>query len=338
MKQIHARRPACADPSRRTWLRAAGGIAAAHLASPVLGQANASIVKIIVGFPPGGFLDVIARMLASKLEGVLHRTVIVENRPGAGSRLAASLFKRMPADGTHLMLTTDGLLVHVPQVFRKLEFDPFLDFTPVSTVSRFSYVLATGADPKVDSLQALADWLRRNPAKASFGHPGAGSAPHFLGLFLGERLGVSPVAVPYQGGAPLLAALAGGGQISFGINGLASDMLEFHRSGKTRIQAVTGDSRNPLLPEVPTFGELGYPSVPGGWTAVYLPRGASAEVVARIHAALQEVLALPEVRERIAGFGMQAQGSSAEALARLARDDFDTWKPIIEKSGFKIES
>lgn len=324
--------------SRRTVLRAAGALAAAQLALPALGQQNHPVAKIIVGFPPGGFIDVIARMLANKLEPELKRAVIVENRPGAGSRLAANLFRRMPADGSHMMLAVDSLMVHAPTVFTNLGFDVFRDFTPVCGVSGFSYVLATGPDPKPDSLPALAEWLRRHPERASFGHPGAGTAPHFFGLLLGEKFGVPMTHVPYQGGAPLLAALAAGGQISCAINGLASDMLEFHRSGKTRIQAVTGERRSPLLSDVPTFTELSYPTVPDGWSAIYLPQGAPQEVVARTNAALQTVLALPDVRERIAGFGMRTQGGSAEALARLARDDFNTWKPIIEKSGFKLDS
>lgn len=322
--------------SRRTLLRAAGA-AAACLAAPALAQPGA-VVKITVGYPPGGLMDAIARVLAQGLERELRRTVIVENRPGAGARLAASLFKRQPADGTNLMLATDSLMVHAPHVFTRLGFDVFQDFTPVAAVSSFSYVLATGPDPRADSLGALAEWLRASPDRAAFGHPGAGSAPHFFGLVLGERFGVPLTAVPYQGGAPLLTALASGGQIAFGVNALASDMLEFHRSGRTRIQAVTGDQRSALLPDVPTFGELGYPSVPRGWSAIYLPHGAAAEVVSRLNEALQAVLAQQEVRERIAGFGMQTESGSAQRLARLARADYATWKPIIEKSGFKLDS
>jgi len=283
-------------------------------------------------------MDAIARVLAQGLEGELGRTVIVENRPGAGARLAAGVFRRQPADGTNLMLATDSLMVHAPHVFNKLGFDVFQDFTPVAVVSSFSYVLATGSDPRVDSLGALAEWLRKNPSRAAFGHPGAGSAPHFFGLVLGEKFGMPLTAVPYQGGAPLLTALAAGGQIAFGVNALASDMLEFHRSGRTRIQAVTGDRRSALLPDVPTFGELGYPSVPRGWSAMYLPAGASAELVSRLNTALQAVLARQDVRERIAGFGMQTEGGSAERLAKLAREDYGIWKPIIEKSGFRLDN
>ncbi len=322
--------------SRRALLRAAGA-AAACLAAPAFGQAGA-VVKITVGYPPGGLMDAIARVLAQALEGELRRAVIVENRPGAGARLAAGLFKRQPADGTNLMLATDSLMVHAPHVFSQLGFDVFQDFAPVAAVSSFSYVLATGSDPKVDSLDALASWLRRNPGRGAFGHPGAGSAPHFFGLVLAEKFGMPLTAVPYQGGAPLLTALAGGGQVAFAVNALASDMLEFHHSGRTRIQAVTGDKRSPLLPDVPTFGELGYPSVPRGWSAIYLPHGASAAVVTRLNEALQAVLALPQVRERIAGFGMQTEGGSTQRLDSLAREDFATWKPIIEKSGFKLDS
>lgn len=323
--------------ARRMLLRAASSIAVAPLALPAFAKSSASTIKIIVGYPPGGLVDAIARMLAHKLEGRLKRTVIVENRPGAGARVAATLFKRMPADGSHLMLATDSLMAQAPHVFNKLGFDVFQDFTPVTTVSTMSYVLATGTDPKLDSLKALNDWLHKNPGKSSFGHPGAGTAPHFFGMLLSDKIGVQMIPVPYQGGAPLLVALAGGGQISCGINALASDMLEFHRSGRIRIQAVTGESRSLLLPDVPTFNELGYPSVARGWTALYLPPGASKATVEYTSTALKEVLDLSEARETISGFGMQPMWSGAENLAKIARDDYQAWKPIIEKSGFKLD-
>lgn len=323
--------------SRRRLLRTASAAAAASLAAPVFAQKVAP-VKITVGYPPGGLVDSLARLLAYKLESELNRTVIVENKPGAGARLAANLFRRLPADGSNIMLVTDAVMVHAPLVFNKLGFDPFEDFTPITSVSGFTYVVATGSDPKVDSLEALGEWLRKNPNRASFGHPAAGSAAHFFGLLLGEKFGVPMTPVPYQGGAPLLAAVAGGGQVSCAVNALASDMLEFHRSGRTRIQAVTGESRSPSLPDVPTFIELGYPSVPPGWSALYLPKGASGETVEQLNQAMKSVLAQPDVRERIAEFGMQPLGGSAEALARMARDDFATWTPIIEKSGFKLEN
>lgn len=323
---------------RRGLLRAAGSVVAAQLALPTFGQQGSTTTKIFVGFPPGGFMDTIARLLSTRLEAELKRTVIVENRPGAGARLVASLFKRLPADGTNLMLTTDAVMVHAPLVFRNLGYEPLQDFTPVSSVSSYIYALFTGPDPKVDSLQGLSEWLHKNPGKASFGHPAAGSAAHFFGLLLSEKVGVPMTPVAYQGGAPLLGAVGGGGQVTCGINGLAGDMLEFHRAGRIRVQAVTGPNRHPLLPDVPTFTELGYPTVPRGWAAMYLPQGAKPDVTAGINTALQNVLARQDVHDRIAEYCMQVQGGGPEAQSKLQREDAVTWKPIIEKSGFKLDA
>ena len=143
--------------------------------------------------------------------------------------------------------------------------------------------------------------------------------------------------VPYQGGAPMLAALAGG-QISAAINAVAVDMVEMHRSERTRIVAVSGDKRVPQLGEVPTVVELGYPSVPRGWAALYLPAGAPPAVVGRLNSAVAAVLAKQDVRGRLAGFGLEPQTSSSESLAATMRADFAVWRLIIAASGFKLDS
>ena len=324
--------------TRRRLLRFATGAALpAFVALPSFAQGTSVPVKLVVGYPPGGLTDSVARVLGERLKDELKRPVLVDNRPGAGGRVAAGSFRRLPADGEHVMLATDSLMVHAPLVFRTLPFDVFQDFSPISMVAQFPYAFATGAVPKVDTLAQYVDWLRKNPDKASFGHPAPGSAPHFYGLMLGEKVGVPMTPIPYQGGAPMLAALAAG-QVSAAINAVAVDMVEMHRSGRTRIVVITGDKRVPQLPEVPTAAELGYPSVPRGWAALYLPPGAQPSVVERMNAAVAAVLANAEVRARLEGFGLEPQGSSAASLAATMRGDVATWRPIIAASGFKLDS
>jgi tripartite-type tricarboxylate transporter receptor subunit TctC len=324
--------------SRRRFLQQASAMAMPALAGfPAWSQTQGSSVKLVVGYPPGGITDTIGRLMADKLKDELQRTVIVENRPGAGGRVGAASFKRLPADGEWLMLGTDSLMVHAPLVFRSLPFDVHQDFTPVSLVAEFPYAFATGTEPRVADFAQYVAWIKANPSKAAFGHPAPGSAPHFFGLMLGEKIGVPMTPVPYQGGAPMLAAVAGG-QVSAGINALASDMIEMHRSGRTRIVAVTGDKRVPQLTEVPSIVELGYPSVPRGWAALYLPAKAPRVVGERYAAAVTAVLAKPEVTERLASFGLDARGSTPEALSVMMKSDAAAWTPIIEASGFKLDA
>lgn len=323
--------------TRRQVLHVASAALPAVVGLPSFAQGSSAPVKLIVGYPPGGLTDSIARVLAERLTDELKRPVLVDNRPGAGARVAAAAFRRLPAEGDHLMLNTDSLIVQAPLVFRSLPFDVFADFAPVSMVAQFSYAFATGSTPKVETLAQYVDWLRKNPDKANFGHPAPGSAPHFYGLMFGEKVGVPMTAVPYQGGAPMLAALAGG-QVSAAINAVAVDMVEMHRSGRTRIVAVSGDKRVPQLSEVPTVVELGYPSVPRGWAALYLPAGAPPAVVGRMNSAIVAVLANKDVQARLAGFGLDPGSSSAESLAATMRADFAVWRPIIAASGFKLDS
>ncbi|RZL65075.1 MAG: hypothetical protein EOP81_05935 [Variovorax sp.] len=325
-------------PRRRRFLAQAAAMAGPALVGfPAWSQGQSNPVKLVVGYPPGGITDTIGRLMADKLKDELKRPVIVENRPGAGGRVGAASFRRLAPDGEWLMLGTDSLMVHAPLVFRSLPFDVQQDFTPVSQVAEFPYAWATGTVPRVADFAQYVAWIKANPSKAAFGHPAPGSAPHFFGLMLGEKIGVPMTPVPYQGGAPMLAAVAGG-QVSAGMNAVASDMLEMHRSGRTRIVAVTGDKRVAQLPDVPSIVELGYPSVPRGWAALYLPAKAPRVVGEQYAAAVTAVLARPEVQERLARFGLDARGSTPAALSALMKADAAAWTPIIEASGFKLDA
>lgn len=304
-------------------------------ALPAWAQGGEAPARILVGFPPGGSTDTIARVLADKLREELKRPVIVENRPGAGGRLLAATLKNQPNDGSVVMLAPDALLTTNPFVFRNLTYDP-AELVPISLVAEFRFAFATGPKTGAKTFADYVQWARANRNSASFGSPAAGSPLHFVGLMVGRDIGVELLHVPYQGGPPLLTALVGG-QVSAGVNTL-TDMLGMHRSGRIRILAITGANRTPLLPEVPTFAELGHKQVIArGFFGLYAPAGTPAVAVARWSAALQRVLEGADVRERLAALAFEARASTPAELDRMAREDAAIWGPVIKASGFAVD-
>jgi tripartite-type tricarboxylate transporter receptor subunit TctC len=295
-----------------------------------------STAKILVGFPPGGSADTIGRLIADKLQGVLKRTVIVENKPGAGSRLVVESIKNAPADGSVVMIAPETISTTAPIVFKKLTYDPAKDYLPVSLLVQFPFAFAVGSDPKVATFKEYEQWAKAHPARANFGSPAPGSPPHFFGLLIGKNIGVDMVHVPFLGTAPIVTNLAGG-QISAGISS-AGDLIEHHRGGRIRVVAVSSEQRMKQLPDVPTFIELGYPEAVGtGFYALYLPPKASPAVVQKWNAAVRQVLAMPDVQEKLRSMGLEPKATSPEEVTRLTAAGAAKWGPIIRASGFSLE-
>lgn len=327
--------PDVCSTARRSLMGLVAGLCAVGSTGIASAQSSDAPLRILVGFAPGGSADVVARLLADRLREDFKRPVLVENRPGAGGRVLAAALKLQPADGSVLMLAPDALCTTNPFVFKKLGYDP-AELQPVSLVAEFQFAFATGAESGAKSFPDYVKWAREHRSTASFGSPAAGSPLHFIGLMVGRDIGVDLLHVPYQGGAPLLTALAGG-QVSAGVNTL-SDMLEMHRSGRIRILAVPGAKRSPLLPDVPTFAELGHKQVIArGFYGLYAPAGTPAAATAPWSTALRRVLALPELRERLLAMGFEPRASGADELDRMARADAAVWGPVIQSSGFSVD-
>lgn len=308
-------------------------LASASLTS--FAQRNDAPVRIVVGFPAGGSADTIARLLADKLKDTLKRPVLVDNKPGAGGRIAAGALKTMPNDGSVVMLAPDALVTTNPFVFKKPGYE-VNDLVPVSLVAEFPFALATGADMGPKSFAEFQKMVRSNPKSADFGSPAAGSPLHFLGLMIGRAMGVDMLHVPFQGGAPLVTSLISG-QPTVGVN-TVTDMIEMHRGGKLRILAVTGNQRSSLLPGVPTFGELGFKQIIlKGHYALYAPAGMSSAAIESWNAALAQVLQSSDVRERLASIGFTARASTPQELLQMGRDDAAVWGPVIKESGFTAD-
>jgi tripartite-type tricarboxylate transporter receptor subunit TctC len=318
---------------RRKWLTALPAALLACASLSAFAQSDKPPARIIVGFPAGGGFDGVARLLADKMRTELKRPVVVDNRAGAGGRIAVDVLKAAPRDGSVVMLGPDALVALYPFTMRKINYDPAKDLQPIGTVTEFPFTFATGTQPAVKTLKEFITWSKGNPNKVNYGIPARGAPHHFFGIVLSQTIGVPMEDIPYQGSAPMLTDLMGG-QISAGIDVMGST-LEQHRAGKLRIVAVSSEQRVPQLPDVPTFAELGYPGITGmGFNALYAPSGTSKEHIAEWSQALVKTLAIPEVRGQLMNMGSLPVGKGPEELDARGKQAAARWAPVIKASGF----
>ena len=318
----------------KTWIQWAAGFAASlTLAAAAQAQVDKP-VRLLVGFPPGGSADIAARLLTERIGAELKQPVVVDNKPGAGGRIAAELLKNAAPDGTTLLLTPIVVPVLAPLVFSRLAYNPTTDFAPVGQVANFQFAISVNAAHPAKNVQDLVAWYKANPALANYGTPGAGSLPHFFGVMLANGAGIDLVHVPFSGGGPLMNALVGN-QVSAAIDTMV-DQIELMRSGKIRMLATSGATRSPLLPDVPTIVESGFKGVEGtSWFAIYAPAKTQPATIQQLNAALNKALAAPELRERFIKLGLEPTGGSPAELAAIMQRDTERWAPVIKASGFR---
>jgi tripartite-type tricarboxylate transporter receptor subunit TctC len=307
-------------------------LAAASLAVPAA-LAQDRTTRILVGFPPGGSVDTISRLLAEKLRGSLGGNVIVENRPGAAGRVVLGELRRAAPDGQTLVVSPSGAMVIAPWLYNNLGYDPLKDFTPVSRLTVFDFAVTAGPSAPPGDIRAVLAWMKANPGRAHYATSGAGTVPHFAGQLLSQATGVPLIHVPYKGGAPAAQDLIGG-QVPIMID-TASETLEHHKAGKVRILAVTGEQRTRALPDVPTLKEAGINLAADAYFGLFGPPGMPSEVVRRIDAAVAEALRAPDVQERIYGFGLVPSHAPAAELMAMQAAHLKRWEAPIKASGFK---
>ncbi len=306
------------------------------LAAPAAAQDIKGPVKLMVGYPPGGSADILARLLADRLKEPLNTTVVVENKPGAGGRVAADQFRTAPADGNVLMVANIAVAVIAPLTYTNLKYDPATDFAPVIKLGDFQLALATGPATGAKTFAEYATFLKGNPGKATYGIPATGSLPHFFGVMLGRALDLTYTAVPYRGGSPLNTDLVAG-QVPAGIDTL-TDFTELHKAGKIAVLGTSGTSRSTLMPDVPTFTELGFKDIAGtGWFALYAPAKTPEAIVNRLNQVVAGILRQPDMLARLNTLGIEPAGGSPADLARQMTDDRAKWGPVIKASGYKPE-
>jgi tripartite-type tricarboxylate transporter receptor subunit TctC len=259
----------------------------------------------------------------------------VDNKPGAGGRVALGEVKRAAPDGNTLVLSPSGALVIQPWLYQNLGYDPVRDFTPISRVSTFDFAITAGPGAPPGDIKAVMAWMKANPGKANYATSGAGTVPHFAGQLLAQATGVTMTHVAYKGGAPAAQDLIGG-QVPLMVD-TASETIEHHRAGKVRILAVTGESRSRSLPEVPTLKESGINVTADAFFGLYGPAGMSAETVARINRAVAEALRGQEVQDKITSFGLVTSYAGSAELAAMQAEHLKRWEAPIKASGFKAE-
>ncbi len=318
---------------RRHFNAALMGAAAALPLRSAWGQERA--IRLLVGFPPGGSADVIARLLADKLRLSLGQPVIVENKPGAIGRIALAEVRRAAPDGQTLVLTPSGAMVFLPWLYQNIGYDPVKDFSAIARVSTFDFAVSVGPSGPPGDLKSVLAWMKANPDKANYATSGSGGVPHFTGLLIAQASGVPLTHIAYKGGAPAAQDLVAG-QVPMMVD-TATETIEHHRAGRVRIVAVTGEQRSRSLPGVPTLVESGVNVVADGYLGLYGPAGMPIDVVARIDRAVAEALRAPEVQEKIQSFGLVPNHAGSAQLAVVQAAHYRRWETPIKASGFKAE-
>jgi tripartite-type tricarboxylate transporter receptor subunit TctC len=294
------------------------------------------LARIIVGSQPGGGSDVVARLIAGRLEGRYAPQVIVENRPGASNRLAAEAVKAAAPDGATLLQTPMPVLTLFPHVFPKTtRFDPVADFTAASTICEVAYGFVVRADHPARDLAGFITWAKQR-GEATFAPPVLGAPQHMLALIMARQVGLQLTVVPYRGGQAAQVDLLGGRIDSF-----MSHMAEVApnvRSGTTRLLAVSSAERLPSLPDVPTFAEAGFPALTASEAfCLSLPARTPAAFAEAIHATVAAAIAEPEMRARLAQLEVTPLALPPAATAARIKAEFDGWGRIVSESGFTAE-
>ncbi|MDZ4076556.1 MAG: Bug family tripartite tricarboxylate transporter substrate binding protein [Hylemonella sp.] len=326
--------------SRRHVIQSAGATALlASLGQQAMAQAQIDTLKIITGFAAGGTSDNTCRRVGTRLTGPYAKTVVVENKTGAGGQIAIQYIKGQPADGTSLLQSPTSMFTIYPHIFKKLPYDPVADVTPVTLACVFDFGFAVGplVPANVKNVADFIAWAKANPTQANFGSPAAGSTPHFVGALLGQTGGIDLKHAAYRGTQPAMLDLLGG-QIA-AVSGPIGDITQHLATGKVRILATSGAKRNRFAPDVPTYAEQGFKELTHSeWFAFFLPPKADAALVARMNSALKMALASKDVVDGLATFGLEAMSNSPAELAELLKQDTAKWAPIVKTIGFTADA
>jgi len=326
-------------PSPRRCALGAIGLAltlgACLLGAPAQAQSSGNPVRIIVGFPPGGGTDAIARTLADKLKDQLGQPVVVENKAGAGGQIAAQALKAAAPDGSTFFISHDHTISILPLVTKNPGFDPARDFVPVAGFATFVNAFAVSGGTPARSMSEYITWVRtKSGGKGNVGVPAPASVPEFLVRLIGQKYNLDLAAAPYRGSAPMIGDMLGN-QIGAGV-GSIPDFIENHKAGKIRVVAVMGNARQAAVPEAPTFAELGlagFEDVP--YYGFFAPAGTPQAAIDRFSGALQKVVALPEVRDQLTRLGLTVGFMPQQQLAARERAYSQTWTKLIRDLGFQ---
>lgn len=316
----------------RNALRACATVALAVLTSMAHAAWPERPVKIVVPYPPGGNVDVAARLIAPGLQAALGQPFIVENKPGAGGMIAGEQVARSAPDGYTLFMAANGPLLFSPLIFKRDAYQWDRDFAPISSVSYTPLVLQVRPALKAKTLQELLALAKKDPGKLNMASPGAGTTNHLVSELLQSLTGARWTTAQYKGNAPATTDLLGG-QVDFNFDQI-SVALPYVKDGRLRALAVTTAKRVPSMPDVPTFAEAGVQGMEAAtFTGLLAPKGTPPEVLDKLSAALGKILAQPEIIQRFDELGAEARGSSPEEFTRYLAAEDARWTPIIKRAG-----
>ncbi|MDX3906323.1 MAG: tripartite tricarboxylate transporter substrate-binding protein [Pigmentiphaga sp.] len=325
-------------PTRREFV---GTLAAAALPalfhSPFAVAGESALIKqltVVVGFPPGGGTDIIARLVSDSIRGKYAETVIVENKAGAGGRIGADYVKNRPADGSFLLFTPAFPMIIYPHVYKNMTYDTLKDFTPVAMTHRGIMAFAVGpaVPAQVRTVQDYVAWAREHPEKSNFGAP-AGSSQHFAGAQFARSAKINLQLVQYKGGAPAIVDCLGG-HIAAVVAPL-SETAPQRSEGKLRVLATTGGKRSPAMPDVPTMAESGYADVLfQDWSGFLGPAGMPPERTARLNALVNEAVRTPRIAETMMKLGSPPDTLAPEAFRNEIREGWSKYQKIVKAVNF----
>ena len=315
----------------------AAGLALAFQANPAAAQAfPAKPVHMIIGFAAGGTTDLVGRLVARRLGDVWGQTVVVENKTGASGMIAADAVAKAPADGYTLLVTPQTSLAVAPALYGKAPYDASRDFTPITLMGSTPTIMVVNPAFPAKTFAEFAEIARKSVPPLAYGSGGIGSSPHMAGELLNAQLGIRMTHIPYKGENPALTDTMGGQvPIMFGNISVAVSHI---KAGKLRALASTGATRSPLLPDVPTVAESGLKGYAvATWFGLLGPAGMPADLVARIQRDVAQVLATPEIRNRLVDLGVDIVANSPEEFAAYLRTEIARYAKVIKDAGIKPE-
>lgn len=294
-------------------------------------------VRLIVTVPPGGAADLVARVMAQKLGDALGQTLVVNNRGGGGGQIAAELTAKAAPDGYTLLqpsITTHGI---GPHVYEKLLFDPIRDFSPIALYATMPMIVVANAQVPVKSIKDMIALAKAKPGAYGFASSGSGGAPHLVGEMFKGATGASIRHIPYKGSGPAATDVAGG-QVAFAFDAIAPHLPHI-KAGRTRALAAISPARLAMFPDVPTMKEMGYPQVAASiWYGMMAPAGAPRPIVMRLNSEINRALALQDVKDRLAGAGIDAAApNTPEDFGKFVRDELAKWGPVVKAAGAKAD-
>jgi len=296
-------------------------------------------IRLVVGFPPGGATDILARILSQHMPESIGQPVVVDNRGGASGTIAAAIVAKAPPDGYTIMMVPSGPYTISPSVYGNLPYDAVRDFTGVSLLAWVTNVIVVPQASPAKTLQDLIRMAKEKPGSVTFSSSGSGSLHHLAGEVLKRLTGTNMIHVPYKGGGPALTALAGG-EVTFGFTSMPSAMPLINAK-RVRPIAVTSEKRMSALPATPTMTEAGVPPPPGldirEWYGVIVPAATPAPIVNKLNAEMVKVFKRPDVQTRLTEMGAEYLGSTPQALTKQLANDVRTWAKWVKDTGARVD-